>query len=119
MPSRGYRKGIDDSRTPLPRQIYTRTTDADHRALVDEADARNMTISKLTRAVLEAHLRHSRAELPQSRGVSSAALRELARIGNNLNQLARQANTGLVAVAESELAACLVAINDAARRIGA
>ena len=93
-------------------------TDSDHQSLSAEATARTMTVSRLTRAVITAHIRKQRAELPQARGMSAAALRELTRIGNNLNQLTRQANTGFVAVAATDLRACLDQINAAARRLG-
>jgi hypothetical protein len=49
--------------------------------------------------------------------MTSQALRELSRIGNNLNQLARQANVGLVAVKEDELRRCVSTLNDLARNL--
>lgn len=76
-----------------------------------------MTHSKLARAVIAAHLAKQRVQLPHAQGMRTEALRELARIGNNLNQLARQANVGLVTVPEPELRACLAALNSFASRL--
>lgn len=46
------------------------------------------------------------------------ALRELCRTGNNLNQLARQANTGIVPVKAHELRAVLDNVLSAVQRLG-
>lgn len=119
MPSRGYRKGVNDTEEPLPRQVYTRTSEHDHLALTREAASRAITVSDLVRALVRSHLTDGRVELPHPRGASCEALRELARIGNNLNQLTRQANTGLVTVAAGELRRCLDEVNAAAQRLRA
>ena len=42
---------------------------------------------------------------------------EVARIGNNLNQLARQANLGLVAVPAEEIERCLTGLNALVARL--
>ena len=118
MPTRGYRKGISDAKEPLPHHIYTRVSDANYQALNAEAESRAITVSELVRAVLAAHLSGQRAELPQPRGLTNLAIAELCRIGNNLNQLAKQANVGLVAVSEATLLAVLDQVNAAARRLG-
>ncbi len=118
MPTRGYRKGVSDAKEPLPLHIYTRLSAASYQALNAEAASRAITVSELVRVVLVAHLNGQRAELPQPRGLTNLAIAELCRIGNNLNQLAKQANIGLVAVSETALLACLDQINAAARRLG-
>jgi hypothetical protein len=118
MPTRGYRKGRSDTKAPLTTFVRTRLTDIEAGALTAEAVDRNMTVSKLVRAVLAAHLTRQRAELPQPRGASSAALRELCRIGNNLNQLAKQANTGIVPIGATDLRATLADVLNAVRRLG-
>lgn len=115
MPRRGYRKGLHDSNEPLPRFVRTRLTTQGFAALAAEAASRGVTVSTLTRLVVSAHLQAQRAELPQRHGENAALLRQLIRIGNNLNQLARQANGGLVPVNADELRTCLDRINMLAR----
>ncbi|KUO58149.1 MAG: hypothetical protein APF80_11990 [Alphaproteobacteria bacterium BRH_c36] len=117
MPRRGYRKGISDRNVPVPCFARCRLTTQEHEALLNEATDRAMTLSKLLRQVLVAHLTRQRAELPTRRGPSHQALRDLTRIGNNLNQLARQANTGLVTVSEADLRTALQAVLNAAKRL--
>lgn len=117
MPTRGYRKGLSDGKTPLPRQVYARFSHGEHRALAEDAVARGMTVSSLVRAIATAHLTCSRAALPQPRGIEAALIRELVRIGNNVNQLTRQVHTGLVPVSAGELRAALDALNETLRRI--
>lgn len=117
MPTRGYRKGAADNKEPLPNFVRTRLSDKEFAKLNTEASSRSVTVSHLTRAVLRAHLQSTRAELPQARGLSAGLLREFSRIGNNLNQLARQANVGLVAVPADEVRACINRINNLARTL--
>lgn len=117
MPRRGYRKGLDDAKESLPCYVRTCLFEASFAALSAEASSRNLTLSALTRLILTAHLNAQRAELPRRRGTDAALLRQLIRIGNNLNQLARQANAGLVAVSADELRACLDRINTLARTL--
>lgn len=116
MPSRGYRKGISDRKEPKPHFVRTRLTGSEFELFKLEASSRAVTHSQLARAVLAAHLANARAQLPHARA-SAHALRELSRIGNNLNQLARQANAGLVGVPENELRRCLEALNSVARTL--
>ena len=118
MPTKGYRKGTSDSKIAMNAYARTRLPNDQLAKLDNEADCRSMTRSKLILAIITAHLKHQRAELPQPRGLSNAALRELCRLGNNLNQLARQANTGLVAVNEATLLDCLTEVINAVRRLG-
>nr|WP_210163466.1 plasmid mobilization relaxosome protein MobC [Hyphomicrobium nitrativorans] len=82
-----------------------------------EASTRGITVSALARLILTAHLKAQRAELPRRRGTDAALLRQFIRIGNNLNQLTRQANAGLVAVSADELHTCLDRINTLARAL--
>lgn len=117
MPRRGYRKGLDDAKQPLPCYVRTRLPETSFAALSGEAASRGITMSALTRAIVTAHLKAQRAELPRRRGTEAALLRQFIRIGNNLNQLARQANAGLVAVNADELRACLDRINTLARTL--
>lgn len=117
MPRRGYRKGVDDGKEPLPRNVRTRLSDETFAALSAEASARGVTISELARLITTAHLKAQRAELPHRQGTDAALLRQFVRIGNNLNQLARQANAGLVPVGADELRTCLDRINALARTL--
>ncbi|MBS0234250.1 MAG: plasmid mobilization relaxosome protein MobC [Proteobacteria bacterium] len=64
-----------------------------------------------------AHLNKQRAELARPRSASNELVREFRRIGNNLNQLARQANLGLVAVSAEEIARCIAGLNALAARL--
>lgn len=114
MPTRGYRKGRSDTLEPLPRFLRTRLTEIELQALKGEAQSRSMTLSKLTRALVTAHITSQRPQLAHPNR-DAALIRELARIGNNLNQLSRQANAGLVAVTPAELRACLDRLNGLAR----
>lgn len=110
MPPRGYRKGITDAKEPVERFIRSRLTAAEHVAMQTEASSRSVTVSKLVRELVRAHLRDQRLEVPQARGRDAALIRELARCGNNLNQLAKQSHVGIMPVSETELRAALNAI---------
>lgn len=110
MPRRGYRKGVDDEAQPLCRYVRSRVTDGEYRSLVAEAASRSLTHSKLVRAVLVGHLNNARVSLPQDRSRQDEILRQITRIGNNLNQLARQANAGKVPVSAAELERCLLTL---------
>jgi hypothetical protein len=96
MPSRGYRKGVSDSKVALPREI---------------------TVARYLRALVEAHLRGGRTQVPQARANQHALIRQLARVGNNLNQLVRQAHAGIVPVRPEELQVCLANLNALVRKI--
>lgn len=98
VPRRGYHKGVSDAKEPLPHFVRTRLSEKDFEGFRDEACIRATGHSDLVRAILVAHLNNQRPELARPRGPGDELVRELRRIGNNLNQLARQANTGLVAV---------------------
>jgi hypothetical protein len=119
MPSRGYRKGISDTKRARPEVIKARTASTTKAALHAEADSRSITFSEMVDLVLDAHASGQRLAAPQARGVNSAALRELARVGNNLNQIARQAHVMRLHLLEQQTLAALAAINDTARRITA
>lgn len=119
MPSRGYRKGISDSKQPRSYVIKSRVAAPTHVALHAEARARSMTFSALVDRVLDAHVRRARVELPHPRGLTSEALRELARLGNNVNQIAQQANMMRLHLIAQKAADALDAITQAARRLTA
>ena len=118
MPTKGYRKGISDKKEPVPHSVRTHVSSKERAALAQESDSRAMPISKLLRALVIAHITNCRAELPHPRKINSEALRELCRTGNNLNQLARQANTGIVPLRAHELRAVLDNVLSAVQRLG-
>lgn len=107
MPTRGYRKGTSDTKTPIPVQTYTRVSSKTHAALKAEAASRSMTVSALVRELLAAYVDQTRLTLPQARGPSAEALRELRRVGNNINQLAHQANLTRLPLIEARVRAAL------------
>lgn len=92
MPTRGYRKGMSDRKVPVPRFVRSRISEAMFARLEAEAEARSLTYSRLLYEILRAHQAGMRLEAPQGRTAQAGTLRELCRIGNNLNQIARQAH---------------------------
>ena len=118
MPSRGYRKGTSDSKEPVPYSVRTHISEQERAFLEKQADDRAMTLSKLLRSLITAFATNQRAELPHPRRVNAEALRELRRSGNNLNQLARQANTGIVPINPRDLRAVLDNVLTAVQRLG-
>jgi antitoxin component of RelBE/YafQ-DinJ toxin-antitoxin module len=110
---------VSDKKRARPEVIKARTATNTKHALHAEADSRNITFSEMVDLVLEAHASHRRLAAPQARGVNSAALQELARLGNNLNQLARQAHLMRLPLLEREVRAVLTSINETARRLAA
>ncbi len=117
MPTRGYRKGISDSKVPVTKPVKVRVSEDDYLFLQRDASSRSLTMSKLMRKLISAHAKGARAQLPQSRGGNTKALRELSRIGNNLNQLARQAHTGIVPVSALELQQTLRAVHSSLKNL--
>ncbi|HRD74670.1 MAG TPA: plasmid mobilization relaxosome protein MobC [Hyphomicrobiaceae bacterium] len=67
--------------------------------------------------ILDAFAAGHRPELPQARGPSSAALRELTRIGNNLNQIAHRANLMRLRLIQADARKALAAVLAAVRRL--
>lgn len=116
MPTKGYRKGISDTKEPLPRFVRTRLSEKEFQDLAADAASRATTISGLARTLLVAHLTGQRAALPH-RNANAAVIRELARVGNNLNQLARQANSGMVPVPADDVRRALDTINTLTRNL--
>lgn len=117
MPRRGYRKGECDSKTPLTRQVYTRVSQSTCASLRREAIGRRLTVSALMREVLQAHISKRPSNLPRFRGLNDAALRELSRIGNNLNQLAHEAHLMRLPLLETDTRAALEELLAVARRL--
>ena len=115
MPTRGYRKGQSDRKEPAPCFVRTRVTTRMFVRLDHEAAARNLTYSRLLYEILKAHQAGQRLAVPQARAVPHALLRQLSGALNNLNQLTRQVNTGVVPVTASELRQVMDALERLAR----
>ncbi len=118
MPTRGYRKGVSDRQAPHPHVLKTRTTTPTYAALTADCEARSMTLSALINRILEAHVSGGRVELPHPKGLTAEAIRELGRIGNNLNQLLPHAHRMRLRLIETETRTTLAAVLAAARRLG-
>ena len=73
------------------------------------------SLSRVLHEVLKAHQTGQRVAVPQARNVPHALMRQLSGALNNLNQLTRQANAGMVPVTASELRQVMVAIERIAR----
>lgn len=116
MPPRGYRKGISDTKVPTPCSVRTHVSEREFRALATEAKLRGMTVSKFVRSVLHGHLTGSRAQIPHPK-VSPEALLHLARAGNNLNQVARQANLMHLHLIHTKALAAIAAVDEAVGRL--
>ncbi|MDG4560703.1 MAG: plasmid mobilization relaxosome protein MobC [Candidatus Competibacter sp.] len=117
MPSKGYRKGISDSKEPATRFARTRLPLRIWTAIQEEAAKRSMTFSALLRAIAEAHATGQRAELPHPQGANADAIHDLGRIGNNVNQVAKEAHTlGLYHIEQKALE-CLDALQAALKRL--
>jgi hypothetical protein len=85
--------------------------------LLASADSRAMTLSALIAEILDAFAGDRRIELPHAKGPSTAALRELARVGNNVNQIAHQAQLMRLHLLEAEARRCLASVNAAIDRL--
>ena len=115
MPRRGYRKGLSDTKIPLGKRIHTRLPEAIHHALMADAASRSTDAAKILRQLATAHYTGHRLELPHARSVNATVLKELARIGNNLNQIAHNANIGRLHLLDADARRCIALINDIAR----
>lgn len=116
MPRRGYRKGISDAKKARPAYARSRITTDQLARLNDEADARCVTISILIAHLIDAHQRKAPAELPH-RAINTELIRELCREGNNLNQIAHQAQLSRLPLLEAEARAVITAINALVARL--
>lgn len=111
MARRSVRRADKDERILKPRFLKARLSEDDHQAMMRLARARGIKISRLTRTILKAHLKNVPVSLPHPRGLTDELVHQFARIGNNLNQLAHQANAGYVAVSAEEIRSCIAIIN--------
>lgn len=111
MPRRSTTRAKRDEKILKPRFLKARLSEDDHAALLTLARTRGIKVSKLTRVILTSHLKGVPASLPHPRGLTDALIHQFARIGNNLNQLARQANAGYVAVSAKEIHSVIETLN--------
>lgn len=116
VPAKGYRKGIADNKRPRPCVIKARITTTAYKALQRDTELRSMTLSRLVDYIVEGYVTGTRATIPH-RQSNAGALRELARIGNNLNQVAQQANVMNLHLIETEARRALAAVLDAVKRL--
>jgi hypothetical protein len=116
MPAKGHKK-----RNAQTCRIGIRCTEKEFRAISKRADACGLTVSEYLRSLAKWHVKEKAVEeAPKVRlarvGEAQMAklmplLTELTRNGNNLNQLAKQANTGMVPVTRTELRDVLGRLN--------
>ena len=117
MPSRGYRKGVSDAKIPSPKRIHTRLPDAIHAALMADADSRSRTACFVMAAILTAHYTQARLELPHPRGPTTDLVNQLARLGNNLNQIATEAHRYRLPHLDRDARALIARINAVVARL--
>ncbi|MBO6541615.1 MAG: plasmid mobilization relaxosome protein MobC [Alphaproteobacteria bacterium] len=86
MPRRGFRKPEPDRRHRLVKSYFTAD---EHRALFARAEATGLTLAAYVRACCLGE--HPKAKPTR---VAAETIRQLAAVGNNLNQLTRHANAG-------------------------
>lgn len=108
---RSAKRADKEERVLKPRFLKARLSEDDHQAMLRMASARGIKVSRLTRSILKAHLKNAPVSLPHPRGITDELVHQFARIGNNLNQLAHQANMGYVAVSAEEIRTCISIIN--------
>ena len=116
MPAKGHKK-----RTPHCRRIEIRCTEKEFNAIGNRADACGLTVSDYLRSLADWHVQEKAVEeAPRVRLIRMdeaqmaklmPLLTELTRNGNNLNQLAKQANTGIVPVKRQALEDSLGRLN--------
>ncbi len=119
MPTRGYRKGVCDRKVPAPRSIRTHVSQQIFARHAAEADTRNLSFSRLLLEILKAHQNGTRLEAPQAKAFKASDVRELCRIGNNVNQIAYQANLMNLHLVATRAEACLASLDDLLRRLRA
>ena len=109
MPPRGYRKSHAESRS---ERIDVYVTPAELAAIDEAAETCDQTRAAFVRACALG----ARPQAKPAR-ISADAIRQLTKVGNNLNQLAKQANAGFV-VSAPAINAALDAVLSAVRRLG-
>jgi len=109
MPARGHTKT-----KPLSNRIKVQFTDAHLAALKDKADSLGMTVAAYVRAAVLVDMDNvpDKPTLPKKPHVHAALLElseihslamQIKKLGTNVNQIAKQANAGMVPVKRSEV----------------
>ncbi len=93
--------------------VAARVTPAEHAAWRDKAAAAGVSPSELLRRAMA----QTRTWTPPARAVERERTRQIARIGNNLNQLARWANTHASTAEAVSVLAHLVSFERALLRV--
>lgn len=83
----------------------------------EEATARNLTFSRLLFEIVKAHQAGTRLEAPQARMVDAELKRDICRIGNNVNQIAKQSNEMKLHLIKRKAEMALDELTAAARRV--
>ena len=91
--------------------VTCRFSESEYKDLKNKADSAGMSVSKLVRkSVLKI-----RAWTPTHTAVEKEKIRQIAKIGNNLNQIARAVNQQGIVNSEIDLLLCLQSINNQIR----
>lgn len=98
------------SRTVL---VKVRATEVERKQWQEKAEAVGLSLSDLIRQSLS----RMKTQTVKDREVADVRTRELARLGNNLNQIARWANTHKTAAEAFQVIAHLRAIEQELRRV--
>ena len=101
---------VDERRTVM---VAARVTPAEHAAWRDKASAAGVSPSALLREAIA----RTRTWTAPAMAVESERVRQIARIGNNLNQLARWANTHRTAAEAVSVIAHLVSFERTLRKV--
>jgi len=115
--------------TKRTKQLQLRLSEGEHAAITEAARASGMSRGAWAAATVQASIDRHRdplesVELRAALGELVEARAELARVGNNLNQLARRANEGtppavsLIEDMRDELFAVLAEIGDVTAEVG-
>jgi hypothetical protein len=97
-----------------PKKIMARATFDEHQRLMARAKAAGLSLSRF---LVECGLTVEVASL-EDRSQRERALREIRRVGNNLNQVAHQMNLQTGTVDHAEVQRALIAVCDVLEKMG-
>lgn len=109
-----YRRGYDGERRSAGFTVQL--TESERAELSERADGRGLLLSDYVRACCLTD-RLPPAESGRTRAENRELVAALARIGNNLNQMAHRANVAGQVIHEDALKAALAELGEATRRI--
>jgi hypothetical protein len=97
-----------------PKKILARATVDEHQRVVTRAKAADLSVSRfLIECALTVEVASS-----EDRSQRERALREIRRVGNNLNQIAHQLNLQTGTVDHDEVERALIAVREALEMMG-